>query len=165
MNEIKFTAWVYLVTIWPDDPITVCEIYRPDRDQLISYGLGVRKHGDVYDRETGSRMALRAAIIRSDMSDLYRVDIWAAYLAIFPISERKAVGRVCTSTKVPPGKYVDHGHERVKALYTDPGLVNHIDVHELLEKLLRGNNPLVHCYREKFRGWRGMWDEEMTWKP
>ena len=165
MKEILFTVEEFTVVIYPDNPITVCELYWWN-DRLIAYGLGVCKHGDTYDRETGSRMALRAALKHAELSDTDH--IWTAYLAIFPVSERKQAQRVCTSVKetagIRPKLTIDYGQERVKALYTDPGLVYCIDIHEILKKFLLGNNPLGHCYREKVRGWRGMWDEEMTWK-
>ena len=87
----------YHVTIQPSDPVTTCEILqqndpiidRPEYWNVEAYGLGVRKHGDIYDRETGCRMALASALRKIDDKEL-RGEIWKLYLEMFPVESRKS---------------------------------------------------------------------------
>ena len=82
----------YRIVLEPDNPVTKCTIYSRLTISiswgLKAYGIGVRKHGDVYDLETGCRMALRSAL-RMIRQEEIRKAIWAKYLELFPISERK----------------------------------------------------------------------------
>ena len=79
----------YQILIDPDKPITRCAIYR--ERNLLAYGIGVLKHGDVYNKEFGCRMALRSALGMLDYDLPVKQDIWREYLKIFPVSERKQV--------------------------------------------------------------------------
>jgi len=88
--EILITRFPYSeglrVSIEPNKHITKCTI-RFDWE-LLAFGIGVLKHGDAYDRELGCRMALKSALKMLNRKDV-NADIWAEYLKIFPVSERK----------------------------------------------------------------------------
>lgn len=96
--EFVILGWGWRVTLLPGNPITVCEI-REDWDGgvLLAYGLGVRKPTDPYDKETGCRMALQAALRKPlrpgcpPMAEQYIIAadaIRAKYLEVFPIEKR-----------------------------------------------------------------------------
>lgn len=84
----------YTVELLAGNPITFCNLYfgiMQDTEfagslDLAGYGTGVRKHGDIYNREMGFRMALRSALVWITRED--RPAFWKAYLEIFPIEKR-----------------------------------------------------------------------------
>lgn len=86
----------YRIIIEPHNPITKCKIlaqYEPIVDQCwrnTAFGIGVCKHGDTYDMETGCRMALKSAL-RTIKQDDIRAAAWKAYLEAFPVESRKKV--------------------------------------------------------------------------
>jgi len=105
----------FRAVITPHDPVTKCiissqvEPIMADYWGLESVGIGVRKHGDAYDRETGCRMALTSALRQLGTKSI-RKSIWDQYLALFPIAERtKPEERTftCTITLDASG-YMDH---------------------------------------------------------
>ncbi len=77
------------INIEPRKPISVCRIIDR-KGNLLGMGIGVLKHGDLYDRETGCRMALKSALRDALISGEQRRKIWEAYLERFPASERKS---------------------------------------------------------------------------
>lgn len=83
----------YRITIRPHDPVTTCEVETqhepiiPGFWKIVTYGLGVRKGRDIYDLETGCRMALASALRKIDDQSL-RAEFWKLYLEKFPVSER-----------------------------------------------------------------------------
>lgn len=86
----------FRVKIDPHDPVTKCTVTSqaeplyPDYWHLEAVGIGVCKPGDVYDRETGCRMALASAF-RTFKDENIRKMIWEKYFEIFPIKNRKAL--------------------------------------------------------------------------
>ncbi len=84
-NTVEFTSEGYDVTLKPGNPITICEI-TTNGIPSFSYGLGVCKHGDLYDPYTGMEKALASALKRIPKDD--RRPIWDAFFYMFPKSER-----------------------------------------------------------------------------
>lgn len=80
----------------PGDPATRCTIsyqFSPFQENgsgglLQSVGIGVRKEDDIYNRETGCRMALKSALRRIENKTV-RAAAWKAYLEKFPVSNRR----------------------------------------------------------------------------
>ena len=80
----------YTIVITPDNPITRCVIYGSgelEHGREIAFGIGVRKHGDCYDLETGCRMALKSAL-RGVPAKTIRQAIWEQYMLVFPVNQR-----------------------------------------------------------------------------
>ncbi len=93
--DVKVEDGLYHVAIMPRNPVTTCEMYYYDNDNifpgwvLVGYGVARCKHNDKYDVETGCRMAL-ASMVRGFISvQEEREAIWKKYLELFPVSERK----------------------------------------------------------------------------
>jgi hypothetical protein len=94
----------YRAVFDPRKPVTVCEI-QAQSEPLISghwrtehYGLSVCKQGDIYDMETGLRLALKSALRKPKDwqfagSKRFRAAAWAAYLERFPVSERNTAAK------------------------------------------------------------------------
>lgn len=84
----------YTVDLLAGNPITFCNLYfgaiedieSASNHDLAGYGCGVRKHGDIYDREMGFRMALKSALVWIARED--RPAFWKAYLGLFPVESR-----------------------------------------------------------------------------
>ena len=117
----------YRAVITPGNPVTTCEIQHQagtiyeNHWRLMYHGMSICKHGDRYDMETGCRLALKSALRKPKKWDYayekqFRTAAWAAYLAKFPVSERR--------------------------LHFSPGVEAQIIraiVHRLIEKRLREN--------------------------
>lgn len=78
-------SYDYQVKIVPGNPITVAEIHYTSKtderdDGLLTYGLGVRKHGDKYDWERGCKSALVSCFRNHPAtSDKLRKAIWCGF--------------------------------------------------------------------------------------
>lgn len=81
--EPQKNVWVI---IEPDNPVTVCTI-KQTGNRLVAFGIGVCKHGDKYDLETGCRMALKSALKDVPYSN-FRQKTWEKYLEMFPVKDR-----------------------------------------------------------------------------
>jgi hypothetical protein len=82
---VEFEANGYTVSITPGNPITICEIRSNGIPPLV-YGLGVRKHGDVYDRVEGMQRALASALRKLLKDD--RQLVWNEFFLIYPRDAR-----------------------------------------------------------------------------
>lgn len=63
------------------NPITICEIFSSDSLETVSFGIGVKKHGDKYNRFVGVKKALASATrkLRDDISE----EIWKTFMQVF----------------------------------------------------------------------------------
>lgn len=83
----------FRVVIEPHDPITVCTIYAQydpiikDCWRIVAFGFSHCRGGDVYDQETGCRLALTSAL-RKIKSEELRAAFWKLYLERFPVEQR-----------------------------------------------------------------------------
>ncbi|HZW04263.1 MAG TPA: hypothetical protein VFF68_10075 [Anaerolineaceae bacterium] len=83
----------FRITIEPHNPITQCTV-EEQYGRIIEYcwrlrafGLSYCRPGDVYDAETGNRLALTSALRKID-NEKVRKAIWDEYFKLFPPSER-----------------------------------------------------------------------------
>jgi hypothetical protein len=97
LNDVVDDKYTYQVNFTLGDPITECSIwskplpgtteYECERYyRMVSYGLGVRKHGDKYDQVKGMKCAL-ASVFRKPLVGLsldVRRAFWESLRNMFP---------------------------------------------------------------------------------